>query len=280
MIAAPGEQRAGIDARDQRRPPQREIDHRLRGAALAQHVKRERDGEQRDEQQRLQRAPRPAHAALHDRDEECRDRHAEQTDAGVVDRVRTMRDLLAQEQRQPDDREQPDGHVDPEYPVPRQRLDDEAAGKRSDDRGEAPHARQPALHARPLLRRVKVADDRRCNRLDRACAEPLQQAERDQRRHRPREAAQRRPDEEDDDAADEHRTATVEIGELAEDENRHRLRQQEAGENPRVVREAAELADDLRQRRRDDRHFHRGHEQREHHAAENDRAPHRCAGRR
>jgi hypothetical protein len=101
------------------------------------------------------------------------------------------------------------------------------SGERPDYRGRSPHARQPALHLPALVRRIEVANDGHRHRLNRPGAEPLDQPEGDQRRHRPGEAAADRAGEEDGDADQQHVLAAVKVGQLAEQHGRGALRQQE-----------------------------------------------------
>ena len=73
--------------------------------------------------------------------------------------------------------------------------------------------------------------------------------------------------------------AAVQVAELAVQRRHDRLRQQVRGDDPREVLEAAEVADDRRQRRRDDRLIERGEQHHEHEAREDDVDVARAAGR-
>ena len=67
-------------------------------------------------------------------------------------------------------------------------------------------------------------------------------------------------------AIDEQRPPPVDVAELPVERHGDRRREQVRGEDPRVLREAAEVADDLRQRGRDDRLVERREQQRDHQA--------------
>ena len=71
-------------------------------------------------------------------------------------------------------------------------------------------------------------------------------------RHVLREPAQRRADEEDHDRDLQHELAAVQVAEFAVERADHRAGQQIGGDHPGQMRESAELADDRRQRGRDD----------------------------
>jgi hypothetical protein len=83
-------------------------------------------------------------------------------------------------------------------------------------------------------------------------------------------AAERRAGQEDHQGDLEHDLAAVKVAELAVHGRHRRLRQQIRGDHPGDVVEASEVADDRRQRRRDDRLIERGHQQHEHQAREHD----------
>ena len=120
-----------------------------------------------------------------------------------------------------------------------------------DDRRPAPHGAEQALDLGALGRRVDVADDREGDRLKGPGAEPLDRSKDDQLDHRRGEAAGQRSDDEDDEPEHEDRLSAVHVGELAEEGHRRRCGQEVAGEDPRVLGEAAQLADDRRHRRAD-----------------------------
>ena len=79
-------------------------------------------------------------------------------------------------------------------------------------------------------------------------------------------AAERRAEQEDDDREQEQVLPAVDVAELAVQRHGHRQREHVGGEHPRVLRDAAEVADDPRQRGRDDRLVERGERERHHQA--------------
>ena len=150
-------------------------------------------------------------------------------------------------------REQTDGQVDVEDPVPGEAVDEEPADQRPDHRRDAEDGTEVPLVAAAVARRHDVADRSRRRHHQPAAAETLQRAERDQRRHVPGEPAQRRADQEDNDRRLQHRLAPVEVTELPVQRRHDRRRQQVRGDDPREMLDTAEIADDRRERRRDDR---------------------------
>jgi hypothetical protein len=159
--------------------------------------------------------------------------------------------------------EQTEGHVDVEHPAPRERSDDDTAEERAGESGDGPDGAEDALHPRALFDLEDVAHDRQRHRLHAARPDSLNGAEQDELLHRARLAARHRAEEEQRDADEHHRLAPVDVGELAVDGDGHRRRQHVRGEDPCVVEGTTEVCDDRRHRRRDDRHFHRRHEERE-----------------
>ena len=73
-------------------------------------------------------------------------------------------------------------------------VGEDAAERRPDERGDRPDRREVPLHLRALGDGVDVTDDRHADRLHRAGAEPLDEAERHEAAHRPGEPAQQRPE--------------------------------------------------------------------------------------
>ena len=97
-----------------------------------------------------------------------------------------------------------------------------------------------------------------------AGADALDAAEEDELRHVLGQAGQGRADQEDDDADHEHRLAAVEVGQLAVERDADRAGQQVDRDDPDVEVVAAQLGDDRRQRRADDRLVEGAQEQPEH----------------
>ena len=77
-------------------------------------------------------------------------------------------------------------------------------------------------------------------------------------------AAERRAEEEDDDREQEEVLAPVDVAELPVERHGDRRREHVRGEDPRVLRDPAEVGDDPRQRGRDDRLVERREQQRHH----------------
>src|SRR5436853_156512 len=84
-----------------------------------------------------------------------------------------------------------------------------------------------------------TAGDGHGHRDDRARPEPLERAERHQRNHALREAAQRRADDEDRAAREENRLAAVQVGQLAVDRDGGGGGEQVDGEDPAIQGEPA-----------------------------------------
>jgi hypothetical protein len=136
-------------------------------------------------------------------------------------------------------------------------------------------AAEQALVAAALARRDDVPDDRHRDNDQAAAAEPLHRAEDDQLQHAPGEPAQRGADEEEHERGLQDALAPVHVAELPVDRSHHRRCQQVRGHHPREVLEAAQLADDCRQRRRDDRLVERRDEEHEQQRAEDEAPPSR-----
>ena len=84
---------------------------------------------------------------------------------------------------------------------------------------------------------------------------------RDQLRQILRKSAQSRADEEDDDGDLQHNAATVDIAELTVERHHDGGSKEIGGDDPGKMRQAADLADDGRQRRRHDCLVERGEQQ-------------------
>ncbi len=121
-----------------------------------------------------------------------------------------------------------------------------------------------------LAGRHDVADRRLGGDHQAAAAEPLDRPEGDELRHALREPAEHGPDEEDHERSLQHDLAPVEVAELAVERRHDRHREQVRGDDPRQVLEAAELADDRRQRGRHDRLVERRQQHHEHQPADDE----------
>ena len=154
------------------------------------------------------------------------------------------------------------GQIDPEYPAPREIIDEEAAQDRAADARRRPHAAQIALVAAALARRDHVGDDRLRHADEAAAAQPLQGACGDELRHVLRRGAQPRGDDEEGDGGLQQHAAAIEVAQLAVDRRRRGRGQQIGRDDPRQPLEPVELAGDRRQRGGDDALV----ERRQHHA--------------
>ena len=132
--------------------------------------------------------------------------------------------------------------VDEEDPPPGDVLAEDAAERRPDHRGDPPDAGQVALDLGAFLDGVEVADDGDGHRLDGAGAETLHGPERRSApacsRRRPHRTE---PTRNSRDAEQHDRLAAEQVGELGVDRHRDRLRQQVDREQPRELREAADV---------------------------------------
>ena len=174
------------------------------------------------------------------------------------------------------DGERADRHVDVEDPAPREVVDEEAAEQRPGDRCDSEDGADQAHVAPSLPRRDDVGDDRLRPDHQSSGADPLQCAEADQLAHRLREPGQHRSGEEDQDRREEERLAADHVAELAVHRSRDRRGEQVGGHHPREVVEPAQVANDRRERGRNDRLIERGQEHPEHQRCEN--GPQRSSG--
>ena len=146
----------------------------------------------------------------------------------------------------------PERQVDVEDPAPRQVGHAQPADQRPDDRGHGEHGPEEPHVAAAVARRDDVADDGLRADHQPATAQSLHGAEGDELRHGVAEARQRRTDDEDHDRGLEEDLPPVLVAELAPQRRRHRRRQQVGGDHPGEVRPPVQVADDGRQRGRDD----------------------------
>ena len=163
-------------------------------------VKHEPRAERDDD---LRRRP-PLPVAADERPHDAEQTGAHQAETGQVE-PRCGAVGLRQPAERERDQQQPDRHVEPEDPLPRQALDDGAADERPERDGEAADAAPRAERQAALLLRHRRAENRQRQRHDDRAAEPL---------HRPSEVEQldgrgqrgrHRAEREDADADREHR---------------------------------------------------------------------------
>ena len=132
-------------------------------------------------------------------------------------------------------------------------LGQEPANGWAEQAGDAPDGAEQAGDAGPLLEGKHVAQDGLVDGQHAACAQTLQEPERDQLLHGLRLATQHRADQEDGDRRQKDGLAAEQVGQFAVDRHGDRACQQVGAEDPRVQLNAADLADDRRHRGRDDR---------------------------
>ena len=175
-----------------------------------------------------------------------------------------------QRQREHHERRQPERDVDVEDPAPARMACEEAADQRAGDARHAEDGAEQPQVAPALARRHDVADRRLRTHQQAAAAEPLDRPEHDQLGHALREAAEGRADEEEHERALQHDLAPIEVAELPVQRRHDRDRQQVGRHDPRDVIEPAEVADDGRERGRDDRLVERREQHREHERGDHD----------
>ncbi len=145
-------------------------------------------------------------------DEEGRDGGGERRGADIVD---VLAGLGAADRRQqaPQDeqRDQPDRDVDEEDPVPADRVGDEPAETRADERRQAEDSAERAEVLAALGRCVEVRHNGECDREDGPATQTLQSAEQDELLHRPAEPGKGRAEEEQAHREDDDRAAAVEV---------------------------------------------------------------------
>ena len=258
------EQRRDDRARDGSVAEQLERDDRLLGPRLDPHEHHAEDDAEED-QPADERIGPVAGLLVREADEERHDGAGEDGRAPIVDRLHGLGMAHGrQEPPQHEQREEAQGQVDEEDPVPADRVGEESAERRADDRGDGEHRAEQALVLAALARAEEVTDDRERDREDRAGAQALEAAEDDELPHLLGEAAEQRAEEEEADADHDHRPPPELVGELAVDRPAHGRGEQVDRDDPDVVLVARQIGHDLWQRRAHDRLVEGGEEQGEH----------------
>ena len=147
---------------------------------------------------------------------------------------------------------------------------EEATDQRPGHAREAEHRAEDALVAAAVAWRHDVPDRRLRRDHQPAASESLDGAKRDQLRHVLRETAEGGADQEYHETDLQHDLAPVQVAELPVQRRHDRLSQKVGGHDPGQLLEAAELADDRRECRRDDRAVERGEQHHQHEAGEHD----------
>ena len=211
------------------------------------------DDTRREDEQARNGSPAPRHPALEQAKDDQGGTAREQRRPDVVNLVGALRHLLLEAPGEHPGGDGAERQVDEEDPAPREVLREDAAEGGPDHGGGAPDAGDVPLHARTLFDGVEIADHRDAHGLYGSGTDALQRAEDDERRHAPGEAAQHRAQKEHGDPEEHHRLAPENVGELAVEGDGHRLGEQVDREKPGELGEPAQVADDGRHRRRDDR---------------------------
>ena len=148
-------------------------------------------------------------------DEEGTDRDCEHRGANVVDVASRLRSPDGGQQApQDDERDQADGDVDEEDPMPRPRVGDDSADRWPDQGGKAEDGTEQAQILAAFGRRIKVRDDGQRYREYGTAAQALEPSEQDQLPHFLAESCQDRADQEQDDRKDHDRAAPEEVGQF------------------------------------------------------------------
>ena len=186
-------------------------------------------------------------------DHEASQRRSQQRSADIVDL--DFRSPAMWPERPVDDRQRQytEREIDEKNPAPGKIIDDETADERSEHGGKPEDAAEESLIPATLSRRHHIADDGDGRHDQSAAAEPLQNAEGDQLGQILRETAKRRADEKNDDRRLQYDAPSEEIAELAVKRHHDRRRQKICRDDPRKMRKPPDVADDRRQRSRDDR---------------------------
>ena len=249
---------------------------RLGGARLDEREQCEQRDAADDRCEHPGRGPRIARAAKACVEDDPRQSRGEHDRAEIVDPVPLGRLPGTEGNRDHRERDRAEREVDVEDPPPGEVVDEEAAEQRPGDGRDPENASEHALVAAALARRDEVADYGQRHHHQAAAAEPLHEAEGDQLRHALRQPAQNRADQEKDERDLQDRFAPVEIAQLAVQRPDHRRRQQVGGHYPGEVLQAAQVADDRRERRRHDRLVERRDEQHEQQRGEDEAPPGRA----
>ena len=249
-------------AGERRLAKQREVEHRLRLAALDEH---EHDEQERGRRERAddQRAPPALVVALDEPEDEQEQRGAERRQAEPVDPAGVLVARLGELAQRDRERRDPDRDVEVEDRRPAERLGQRASDERADgDRRagrRAPQAeRRAALAAVELLR-----EQGERGREHRRPADPLRAAGEDQERSARGDRAQHRRDREAHEADREDHPAAEQVRERARRQQQRGERQRVRVDDPLHLAEARpELVGDVRQRDVHDRDVEQQHERR------------------
>jgi hypothetical protein len=194
----------------------------------------------------------------------------EQRGAGIIDAMRRALVRVLEPDGDQRQRSRADRQVNVEDPSPGERVGDDAAEERPRHAARGEDAAEQALVAAPFAWRDDVADGGLGQRHQASRAEPLQRAKEDQLEHGLRQPAQHRTDKKDADRHIEEPLAAVDVAELAVERRGRGGGDHERCDDPREMLEAAEIADDARQRRADDVLVEGGEGERQHQPGEDE----------
>ena len=171
---------------------------------------------------------------------------------------------LAQAQERERREDQPDRHVEPEDPLPRDPFDDRAADQRSHRDRQAPDPAPGAEREPASFRRHGRGEDRQRERGHDRAADSLRRAGQVEREHAPGEGGRGGREREDAEADREHQPPAEPVAERRPGQEQHCERQRVGVHRPLELgqRGVQVLADD-RQRRGHDEVVERDHEERD-----------------
>jgi hypothetical protein len=177
--------------------------------------------------------------------------------------------LIPPRQRDQRRSQQTGDHIDVEDPAPGKLVDEETAQQRSDNGRNTPDAREKSLHPGALFEAEHLTDQDKGQGQDTARSQTLQSARRDQLRHVLGKPTQDRTDQEECHRSDIQFAAAINIREFAIQRNGSGGGQHVGREDPRVMFQPAQLPNDGRHGRGNDRGFHRSKKQAEHDPSRN-----------
>ena len=210
----------------------RKVDQRRLGPSLGADEQRQKDDRQHHAADQGRRRQPPGVAFVqhgHDGGERGRDQErAPPVEATAVGQIPGLRDDEPAE----DGADQAERNVDPERPMPAQRIEDQAAQRRSHAQPDRLRRRLQAEAAASFFRSRGEDDDGDAVGRDQRGADRLQDTEGDQHRKIRREAAEARAQDEQEEAARVEELAADHVGKPAEDRHERRHRQDVGDRDP------------------------------------------------
>ena len=256
-------QRDEVGGREGARAEQPQRQHRRRGARLPEHERGQRRARRR-------RAPPSTCGDVQPRSLPRTMPHTSPARPAVASVAptrssRTPGPWLSSSRRLGEhDRDDADGDVEPEDPVPRDAVDDRAADQRAGRDGDAGDAGPDAERHAALAFGERRGQQRQRQRRDDRAADALDGAGRDQRVGGRGQRGRRGGGGEQPEAEPEHAAAAEPVAERRPGQEQHRERQRVRVHEPlQVVDRGAQVAPDARQGGRHDEVVEHRHEQRE-----------------